>query len=95
MVHEVVDLGSVLGTEPGFLGRVGLVKPPGHGYVRYLLYDLSQPTSPMVAVWFNPLVGEEKRYIKGDAVGAQMRGCNTDPRKFMHSPSRNRYCRYF
>jgi hypothetical protein len=70
MEHNCYSLDDILKTEPDYLQRIGLMVPPGHGYARYTMYDLSQPEYPGIAAWFNPLVTGSLRWIPGDQPAA-------------------------
>lgn len=74
VIHDCHPLDDILKTEPNYLQRIGLITPPGHGYARYTLYDLSQPEYPKVAAWFNPLVAGDRRWIPGDQPAANQFG---------------------
>jgi hypothetical protein len=70
VIHDCYQLDGILKTEPNYLQRIGLTTPPGHGYARYTMYDLSQPEYPGIAAWFNPLVAGDRRWIPGDQPAA-------------------------
>jgi hypothetical protein len=70
MTHDCYSLDDILKTEPNYLQRIGLETPPGYGYARYTLYDLTNKTWPMIAAWFNPLVAYKDRWIPGDQPAA-------------------------